>query len=433
MIPPPGYFVSRNIVARDLWTTVPLDWNNPDGETIEIFAREFVAAEHRNDDLPLLLHLQGGPGGKGPRPVRRDSWVATALSRFRLIVPDQRGTGRSTPLSGSMFAPMSAKESARLLSLYRADSIVRDFEALRATHFDDRQWWTLGQSYGGFLTLHYLSHAPEAVVASVIAGGLPSLDPDPAEVYRRTFPRVQEKNTLFRERAPHLVDRIARVAEILRAEGVRLPDGDQLTVRRLQTLGFDFGMGPGFERVHWLFDEAFADRSETRLSDTFLSAVGAATAFATNPLFIALQESIYGAGPTGWAAQHERDRRTAFDEDAQPLLFTGEMVFPWMFGEIRALRGFQAGVEQLASREWPIELYDNHRLAANDVPIEAVVYLDDMYVDAGLSMGTAKAVGGLHAWVTNEYEHDGIVDNGVAERLFTALEWRLGGIPNRRR
>jgi proline iminopeptidase len=422
-----AYFVGKDIVARDVWTTVPLDWNDPDGETIEIFAREFVAAERRHDDLPLLLHLQGGPGGKGVRPVGRGDWVAAALSRFRLIVPDQRGTGRSTPLSGARFAEMPAEEAARRLSLHRADSIVRDFEALRAAHYGGRRWWTIGQSYGGFLTLHYLSAFPEAIVASAIAGGLPSLDPDPAEVYRRTFPRVVEKNRQFRERAPHLAERIARVADTLQAQDVRLADGDRLTVRRLQTLGFDFGMGPGFDRVHWLLDEAFSDRAETRLSDTFLASVGPATAFAGSPLFIALQESIYGAGPTGWAAQRERERHPEFDEDARPVLFTGEMVFPWMFDEVRALRGFRAGVELLAGREWPIELYDTARLGANQVPVEAVVYFDDMYVDAGLSLDTAARVGGLHAWVTNEHEHDGIVMDGVAERLFTALEWRLGG------
>ncbi|MFD5213306.1 alpha/beta fold hydrolase [Microbacterium sp. NPDC058345] len=427
------YFVGTEIVARDVWTTVPLDWNDPDGETIDVYAREFVAAERRNDDLPLLLHLQGGPGGKGIRPLGRGDWVAAALSRFRLIVPDQRGTGRSTPLSGAQFAALPAEEAARRLSLHRADSIVRDFEALRAVHYGGRQWWTIGQSYGGFLTLHYLSTAPQALVASVVAGGLASLDPDAEEVYRRTFPRVAEKNRLFRDRTPHLAARIDRVADLLQAEDVRLPDGDRLTVHRLQALGLDFGMGPGFDRVHWLFDEAFADRAETRLSDTFLASVGAATGFAGNPLFITLQESIYGAGPTGWAAQRERDRHPEFAESARPLLFTGEMVFPWMFEEIRSLRGFRAGVELLAAREWPIDLYDTTRLAAGDVPVEAVVYFDDMYVDAGLSMETAKRVGGLHAWVTNEHEHDGITQEGVAERLFVALERRLGGTPRERR
>ncbi|GAA1610719.1 alpha/beta fold hydrolase [Leucobacter chromiireducens] len=426
------YLIGTDIVARDVWTTVPLDWNDPEGETIRVYARELVAAERRSEDLPLLVHLQGGPGGKGTRPLARSSWVGAALRRFRLVIPDQRGTGRSTPLSGRDFAELPAEESARRLSLHRADSIVRDLEAVRATHYAGRQWWSIGQSYGGFLTLHYLSTAPEALVASAVTGGLAALEPDPAEVYRRTFPRVLEKNRVFRERAPHLTGRVDRIADLLEAEDVRLADGDRLTVQRFQTLGLDFGMAPGFDRVHWLLDEAFADADETRLSDTFLETVGEATGFATNPLFIALQESIYGPGPSAWAAQRERDARPEFAPDARSLLFTGEMVFPWMFEEIRALRGFRAGVEILAAREWPIEMYDTAQLAQNAVPVEAAVYFDDMYVDAGLSLDTAARVSALHAWVTNEFEHDGVHHDGVAERLFTALEHRLGGTPSTR-
>ena len=423
----PEYWIGTDIVARDVWTTVPLDWSDPDGETIRVFARELVAAEKRNEDLPLLVHLQGGPGGKGTRPLGRSGWVGAALDRFRLVIPDQRGTGRSTPVSGAEFGAMPADEAARRLALHRADSIVRDFEAVRKTHYEGRQWWTIGQSYGGFLTLHYLSAAPEAIIGSAVTGGLAGLDADPAEVYRRTFPRVVEKNRAFRERVPHVAERISRAAEVLASEDVRLADGDRLTVRRLQTLGFEFGVAPGFDRVHWLFDEAFADAAETRLSDTFVEAVGAATGFAGQPLYAALQEAIYGPGPSAWAAQRERDRRPEFAESSRPLLFTGEMVFPWMFEEIRSLHGFRAGVERLAEGEWPIALYDAERLAANEVPVEAAVYFDDMYVDAQLSLDTAARVGSANAWVTNEYEHDGVHHDGVAERLFSALERRLGG------
>ncbi|UOQ58742.1 alpha/beta hydrolase [Leucobacter allii] len=427
-----GYFIGSDIFARDIWTEVPLDWEDPDGETIRVFARELVAAERRTEELPLLVHLQGGPGGKGTRPLGRSGWLDAALRRFRLVIPDQRGTGRSTPLSGRDFATLPAEEAARRLALHRADAIVRDLEAIRARHYGGRQWWTIGQSYGGFLTLHYLSVAPEAIVASAVTGGLIGLEADASEVYRRTFPRMLAKNRAFRAHAPHLADRVARIADLLAAEDVRLPDGDRLTVRRFQTLGFGFGMSPGYDRVHWTLDEAFADAAETRLSDTFLETVGETTGFATGPLYAALQESIYGPGPAAWAAEAERATHPEFAEDARPLHFTGEAVFPWMFAEIRALRGFRAGVELLAEREWPIALYDPERLARNEVPVEAAVYLDDMYVDAGLSLETAERVAGLHAWVTNAYEHDGVHQEGVAERLFASLERRVGGTPGAR-
>lgn len=426
------YFIGKDIVARDVWTDVPLDWSDPEGETIRVYARELVAAERRGEDLPLMVHLQGGPGGKGTRPLGRSAWVGAALKRFRLVIPDQRGTGRSTPVSGADFAEMPAEQAARRLSWHRADSIVRDLEAVRNTHYEGRQWWSIGQSYGGFLTLHYLSVAPEALIGSAVTGGLVGLEADAAEIYRRTFPRVIAKNREFRDRTPHLGGRIARISEVLAAGGVRLPDGDVLSVRRFQTLGMGFGMQPGFDRVHWILDEAFVDAAETRLSDTFIEAVARETSFASAPLYAALQESIYGPGPSGWAAQRERDRLPEFREDAETLLFTGEMVFPWMFEEMRELRGFKPGVELLASREWPIELYDLERLSENEVPVEAVVYLDDMYVDAALSLETVDRVGGLNAWVTNEYEHDGVHHDGVAERLISALEYRLGGTSSTR-
>ncbi|MFF2270845.1 alpha/beta fold hydrolase [Agromyces sp. NPDC058136] len=424
-----GYLVGRDVVARELWVDVPLDWDDPAGETIRVFARELVDARRAHERLPLLVYLQGGPGGKSPRPTGREGFLAAALGRFRVVLPDQRGTGRSTPLDGESFARFDAAEQARRLALHRADSIVRDLEALRARHYDGEPWWTLGQSYGGFLTLHYLSVAPEAITAAAIAGGLPSIEPSADEVYARTFPRVLAKNAAFDRRFPHLGEVVGRVADHVEANEVRLPDGDLLTVRRLQTLGFDFGMAVGFDRVHWVFDEAWADATEDRLSATFLAEVQRLTGFERNPLFIALQESIYGPGPTGWAAERARAARPEFDSAARPLRFTGEMVFPWMFDEIRALRGFGAGVERLAETDTPIALYDPVRLAANEVPVQAAVYHDDMYVDAGLSLETAARVGGLETWITNEFEHDGLHQGDVAERLFAALEVRLGTAP----
>src|SRR5207245_107164 len=59
----PGLFVRDHVVP------VPLDWSAPDGDTIEVFAREVVSPAKRHEELPLICFLQGGPGGKGPRPT----------------------------------------------------------------------------------------------------------------------------------------------------------------------------------------------------------------------------------------------------------------------------------------------------------------------------------------------------------------------------
>ncbi|TXS60309.1 alpha/beta hydrolase, partial [Streptomyces sp. sk2.1] len=63
------------------------------------------------------------------------------------------------------------------------------------------------------------------------------------------------------------------------------------------------------------------------------------------------------------------------------------------------------------------------RLAANQVPVVAAVYHDDMYVDTGHSLRTAASIRGLRTWVTNEYEHDGLRAGGprVLDRLLAMV------------
>ena len=76
--------------------------------------------------------------------------------------------------------------------------------------------------------------------------------------------------------------------------------------------------------------------------------------------------------------------------------------------------------------EWP-RLYDLDRLASNSVPVAAAVYFDDMFVDAGLQLDTLSRVGHSQYWVTNEYEHDGIGQARVLQRLRELVRDRLGG------
>ncbi|MFC4223338.1 alpha/beta fold hydrolase [Lysinibacter cavernae] len=399
--------------VADHEVVVPLKWwDDRNSETITVFARELVDPTRVADDMPYLVFLQGGPGGKGPRPLAADGWIGEALKSYRVVLLDQRGTGRSSNVQGrTMERFETAEAGADYLRCFRADSIVADAEHLRKTVFGGKPWSTLGQSYGGFLTLTYLSQAPEGLRACYVTGGLASVTPDAAEVYRRTFPRTEAKNREFYARFPQDEAQLARIADRLSVGDVFLPDGDLLTVRRLQTVGIDFGMKPGFERVHWLIDEAFVGSDGDELSDTFLAQVANLTSHASAPLFAALQESIYGnegAGATGWAAQREIERLPQFAESARPLLLTGEMMFPWMFDEIRALKPFQPAVEYLSSVEDWSRLYDLDVLARNEVPVAAAVYFDDMYVDSGLQLETASTVGNTHAWVTNEFEHDGI-------------------------
>ncbi len=404
---------------------VPLDWTGEDPGTITVFAREVVSPSRRHEPLPLLLFLQGGPGGESPRPVDASGWLAPLLERFRVVLLDQRGTGRSTPMDAARISRFAdGDEAGRHLSHFRADSIVRDAEHLRLHEFGGRRWSTLGQSYGGWITMTYLSIAPEALTACLLTGGLGSLRPSAAEVYRRTFPKALQKNDAYDRRYPDDAARVARIADLLTEQDVRLPDGDRLTVRRLQFLGNLLGTQHGADHLHHLLDEALEG---DRFTDGFLAEVQAQTSFAGNPLWAVLQESLYGVpgtGATAWAAQAERDRRPEFAEDARPLRFTGEAMFPWMFEEVRLLRPFAAAAEALARKEHWSALYDLDRLAANRVPVMAAVYHDDLYVAVDLSLETAAHVGGVRTWITDEWEHDALRVSGeeVVRHLLRMLD-----------
>lgn len=413
---------------------VPLDWASPDdGRTLTVFARELVAPARRHEDLPLVVFLQGGPGGKGPRPTGPDGWVGHMLATHRVVLLDQRGTGRSSAVRGAALAALrTPAEQAAYLAHFRADSIVDDAEHVRRTVYGGRRWATVGQSYGGFITLTYLSRAPQALTACYVTGGLASIWPDAHEVYRRTYPRTAAKNARYAALYPQDVDRLARIADRLDAGDVHLPDGDLLSTRRFQTVGMDLGMKHGSERLHWLVDEAF-DRGSDELSDTFLEAVMDLTSHRSRPLYAVLHESIYASGEavTGWAAHTVREEHPAFSPEARPLLFTGEMIYPWMFDEIAGLRPFQAAADELANRSSWSSLYDLDVLAANEVPVAAAVYHDDMFVDAQLSLGTAAHVGAVQTWVTNEFEHDGLRTGDVLGRLVSLVADQGGPLPDR--
>ncbi|MBT1165951.1 alpha/beta fold hydrolase [Bifidobacterium simiarum] len=419
------YFVP-GFAVRDHTIDVPLDYDDDAAGRITLFYREVTAPERRGDDLPLLLHLQGGPGGKGERPMTGSAWLEEAVKRYRVIIPDQRGTGRSTRVDGTVIARFpDARSAADYLSHFLADSIVRDFELLRTARFGGRRWHTIGQSYGGFLTLTYLSLFPEGLASCRTMGGIPGVPPKADDVYRHTYPRAARKTRQFYARYPQDVATMSRIADRLAEGDVRLPNGDPFSVARLQGLGSDLGMQPGFERLHWLLDEAFDAAGE--LSSTFLYQVLGRTSNADSPLYWTLQEFIYGNeddGPIDWAAQRELANHPEFGEDRRPLMLFGEMAFPWMFDEISELKPFKPAVDLLMQREvWP-KIYDVEALAANEVPLQALVYFDDLYVDSGIQLDTLSRVGNAEAWVTNEYQHDGIRHSGVFTRLDTLLAER---------
>ena len=73
----------------------------------------------------------------------------------------------------------------------------------------------LGQSFGGFCTLTYLSLAPEGLREALVTGGLAGLRSSAADVYRAAYPRVARKNAAHYARYPEDVEAVRRIAEHL--------------------------------------------------------------------------------------------------------------------------------------------------------------------------------------------------------------------------
>jgi len=391
--------------------TVPLDHAHPNGPQITVFTREVAAPD--GAERPYLLFLQGGPGFEAARPTSPPTgWMKRALTDYRLLLLDQRGTGRSTPV-GPDIPGDTPEAQAAYLTHFRADSIVRDAEHIRQELSVDR-WSVLGQSFGGFTSMTYLSIAPEGLREVFITGGLSPIGRPVDEIYRATYRRLVEANRRYFERYP---DDKARVADILRrldGEDVRLPSGDRLTGRRFRQLGLWLGDSAGFELLHHVIELPFG-------SAAFLHDAGAGVRFARNPLYATLHESSYADGvTTRWSSD-----RLLPDEIVTEGAFTAEHVFPWMWEDYAGLRGHRAAAELLAHHPWPA-LYDADRLRHNEVPVAATIYVNDLYVERDFAEETAATIRGLRTWQTDEFEHNGLRADGerVLGRLIDLIRGR---------
>jgi pimeloyl-ACP methyl ester carboxylesterase len=409
----PRTYRLAGVVATEHELQLPLDHEQPGGETVAVFARELAADDDR--ERPYLVFFQGGPGSEAPRPTPPglSAWNERALEDYRLILLDQRGTGRSTPV-GSL-PGLGAEEQASYLTHFRADSIVRDAEAFRAYLGVDR-WSILGQSFGGFCVTTYLSIAPEGLREAFITAGLPPLRRPTEDVYRATYDVLRDRMAQFYARYPEDRDRARRIFDFVESNDVELPSGDRLTVNRLRHLGSMLGMSDGAERLHYVLERP-PD------SPGFLHDVDSPMGFARNPLYAIVHEACYAdACVTGWAA--ERVMPDDFRDD--PTLFAGEMLYPWVFEEYGALQPLRDAAELLAQHEWPA-LYDPEQLARNEVPAAAAIWANDMYVPRGYSEETAARVHGLKPWLSSELEHDGLRKDGrrVFGRLIDLVRGRI--------
>jgi proline iminopeptidase len=150
--------------------------------------------------LPVVF-LHGGPGA-GSTPKHRRFFDPGA---YRIIVYDQRGAGRSTPLGE--------------LRDNTTPHLIADLETLRE-HLRVERWIVFGGSWGSTLAIAYAEEHPERCLGLILRGiflcrrseiewflyGLRSIFPEPWEEFSGFLP-VEERSDLLRNYHRRLIHR----------------------------------------------------------------------------------------------------------------------------------------------------------------------------------------------------------------------------------
>jgi len=343
---------------------------------------------------------------------------------YELLMLDQRGTGLSTPVTATTLQMRGTNDvQAKYLHLYRADSIVKDCEAIRQALTADypeekKKWSIMGQSFGGFCSLTYLSFYPAGLRESFIFGGLsPIAHNNPDEVYRRLYKKIIARNEVYYRKYPEDVQKAKLIMNYLSRFGdgkIKLPSEGTLTRRRFRQLGIMFGGHGGVDDVHDIVLRASNDiEAFGHLTRGSLSAIDRAAPFDDSLIYAILHEPIYCQGEAAnWSADRVISEYPQFELSPEaadtPVYFTGETIYPWMFEDYSELRKVQDVANAVAADDsWPA-LYDLDQLGKNTVPVYAASYVEDMYVDFDLSMETARQVKGCKVFTTNVMFHDAI-------------------------
>ena len=182
---------------------VPLDYDAPDGATIELAVARLPA---RGDRIGAVFVNFGGPGGSAADVMHLYPYPDEILDRFDIVGMDPRGVGASTPLDCGLdaatlyavdptmeddadreafvdisedYAQDCADERGEMLPFVGTRNVARDIDRLREAMGDETIDY-LGYSYGTSIGQAYAEEFPDNVRTMILDGlvdvGMSGLD-----------------------------------------------------------------------------------------------------------------------------------------------------------------------------------------------------------------------------------------------------------------
>jgi pimeloyl-ACP methyl ester carboxylesterase len=184
--------------------SVPLDYDDPAGETISLAVAKVPATDQANR-IGTVFFNPGGPGGAGADAIRSGAaavFPAAVRERFDIVGFDPRGVGESTPIQcfasadeqrqvlgaapaiptnsdevralneqSSAYGEFCAANAGPLLSHMSTANVARDMDVLRAA-VGDEQLSFVGVSYGTHIGSVYSNLFPDRVRAVALDANL---------------------------------------------------------------------------------------------------------------------------------------------------------------------------------------------------------------------------------------------------------------------